>query len=90
LLQIRWVLRAGIGIAKEKQALLFKAFSQVDSSTTRLYGGTGEPQADPSSPPSIIEVHRVIPLFNQVFVQPVSMVNQVLLEPNYNPLIETF
>ncbi|KAH9546116.1 hypothetical protein CY35_12G078900 [Sphagnum magellanicum] len=31
----------GIGIPKHKQSLLFQAFSQVDSSTTRLYGGTG-------------------------------------------------
>jgi signal transduction histidine kinase/CheY-like chemotaxis protein/ligand-binding sensor domain-containing protein len=31
----------GIGIPKEKMARLFKAFSQVDSSTTRKYGGTG-------------------------------------------------
>ena len=31
----------GIGIPKSKQALLFKSFSQTDSSTTRLYGGTG-------------------------------------------------
>jgi len=31
----------GIGIAEEKLSGLFKAFSQVDSSTTRKYGGTG-------------------------------------------------
>jgi signal transduction histidine kinase/CheY-like chemotaxis protein/ligand-binding sensor domain-containing protein len=32
---------SGIGIPKEKLDKLFKAFSQVDSSTTRKYGGTG-------------------------------------------------
>lgn len=31
----------GIGIAADKISRLFKAFSQVDSSTTRKYGGTG-------------------------------------------------
>ncbi len=31
----------GIGIAEDKLSKLFKAFSQVDSSTTRKYGGTG-------------------------------------------------
>lgn len=31
----------GIGIPAEKQATVFDAFTQVDSSTTRRYGGTG-------------------------------------------------
>jgi len=31
----------GIGIPPEKQRILFKPFTQVDSSTTRKYGGTG-------------------------------------------------
>jgi signal transduction histidine kinase/DNA-binding response OmpR family regulator len=31
----------GIGIAADKMERLFKAFSQVDSSTSRKYGGTG-------------------------------------------------
>ncbi|MAO80194.1 MAG: hypothetical protein CMH82_05955 [Nocardioides sp.] len=31
----------GIGIPPERQDRLFQSFSQVDSSTTRMYGGTG-------------------------------------------------
>ncbi len=31
----------GIGIPEQKKSHLFKAFSQVDNSTTRKYGGTG-------------------------------------------------
>ncbi|MDP9079208.1 MAG: response regulator [Bacteroidota bacterium] len=40
--ELSFVVRdTGIGIPKDKLTRLFKAFSQVDSSTTRKYGGTG-------------------------------------------------